>query len=374
MALSIITLASLSSPRSLSDSNGKDALHFVNLQGMWFVLGIIVFFGVSKIDYKKYRKKWFSNGLYSIGAILLVAVLVIGQSVNGAKRWFQLGPIRVQPSEFAKIFLILALAGCIDRISKSSKKKYRNKIKSKKMRDLSLLKGVGLYTGLYLILILFEKSFSSMLQIFILGFVLLFVSGFNLGWFSVITGVGFFGAFDIAIQAGYRSKRIQDFIANITLKSEPPYQTKQSLIAIGSGKFLGRGYGGSIQKYYFLPEIHTDYIFSGYSEEMGFIGVLLLIALYLALVIVIIITIGKARDFFAKYILTGILVMISTQIIGNIGVVSGLVPSTGIPLPLMSYGGSTTIALMISLGIVYNIIKSIYEQEEETIEEFEYEM
>ena len=92
------------------------------------------------------------------------------------------------------------------------------------------------------------------------------------------------------------------------------------------------------------------------------------------MVIVIIITIGKARDFFAKYILTGILVMISTQIIGNIGVVSGLVPSTGIPLPLMSYGGSTTIALMISLGIVYNIIKSIYEQEEETIEEFEYEM
>ena len=370
MALSIITLASLSSPRSLSDSNGKDALHFVNLQGMWFAIGIGVFFGVSKIDYKKYRKKWFSNGLYSIGAILLVAVLVIGQSVNGAKRWFQLGPIRVQPSEFAKIFLILALAGCIDRISKSSKKKYRNKIKSKKMRDLSLLKGVGLYTGLYLILILFEKSFSSMLQIFILGFVLLFVSGFNLGWFSVITGVGFFGAFDIAIQAGYRSKRIQDFIAN----SEPPYQTKQSLIAIGSGKFLGRGYGGSIQKYYFLPEIHTDYIFSGYSEEMGFIGVLLLIALYLALVIVIIITIAKARDFFAKYILTGILVMISTQIIGNIGVVSGLIPSTGIPLPLMSYGGSTTIALMISLGIVYNIIKSIYEQEEETIEEFEYEM
>jgi Bacterial cell division membrane protein len=374
MALSIITLASLSSPRSLSDSNGKDALHFVNLQGMWFAIGIGVFFGVSKIDYRKYRKKWFSNGLYSIGAILLVAVLVIGQSVNGAKRWFQLGPIRVQPSEFAKIFLILALAGCIDRISKSSKKKYRNKIKFKKMRDLSLLKGVGLYTGLYLILILFEKSFSSMLQIFILGFVLLFVSGFNLGWFSVITGVGFFGAFDIAIQAGYRSKRIQDFIANITLKSEPPYQTKQSLIAIGSGKFLGRGYGGSIQKYYFLPEIHTDYIFSGYSEEMGFIGVLLLIALYLALVIVIIITIAKARDFFAKYILTGILVMISTQIIGNIGVVSGLIPSTGIPLPLMSYGGSTTIALMISLGIVYNIIKSIYEQEEETIEEFEYEM
>ena len=133
MALSIITLASLSSPRSLSDSNGKDALHFVNLQGMWFAIGIGVFFGVSKIDYRKYRKKWFSNGLYSIGAILLVAVLVIGQSVNGAKRWFQLGPIRVQPSEFAKIFLILALAGCIDRISKSSKKKYRNKIKFKKM-------------------------------------------------------------------------------------------------------------------------------------------------------------------------------------------------------------------------------------------------
>ena len=107
---------------------------------------------------------------------------------------------------------------------------------------------------------------------------------------------------------------------------------------------------------------------------MGFIGVLFLIALYLILIVVIIMTISKARDFFAKYILTGILVMISTQIIGNIGVVSGLVPSTGIPLPLMSYGGSTTIALMISLGIVYNIIKSIYEQEEETIEEFEYEM
>ena len=139
---------------------------------------------------------------------------------------------------------------------------------------------------------------------------------------------------------------------------------EQSLIAIGSGRMLGKSYGNGLQKFFYLPEIHTDYIFSGYAEETGFLGSLILITLYGILLTIILITIFKKKDTFAKYLLIGIFTMFSLQIIGNIAVVSNLIPSTGIPLPLLSYGGSTMVTTMATLGIVYNIIKSIYIDEE----------
>ena len=118
-----------------------------------------------------------------------------------------------------------------------------------------------------------------------------------------------------------------------------------------------------MQKYGFLPEIHTDYIFSGYAEENGFLGVIFLLGLYAALLIIIGITLKKIKDLYAKYLLAGIFIAIATQVIGNVAVASQLIPSTGIPLPMMSYGGSTMIAVMMTLGVVYNIIRALYKQE-----------
>ena len=141
------------------------------------------------------------------------------------------------------------------------------------------------------------------------------------------------------------------------------YHTTNSLIARGSGGFSGRFYGNGLQKYGFLPEIHTDYIFSGYAEENGFIGALFLLGLYISLLVIIAITLRKIKNVYAKYILVGIFIMFATQVIGNVAVVSNVIPSTGIPLPMMSYGGSTTIVMMSTLGIVYNIIRALYKQE-----------
>ena len=166
------------------------------------------------------------------------------------------------------------------------------------------------------------------------------------------------------VSTPYRMRRILGYLGS----SQAVHQAQQSLIAIGSGKLIGKFYGNGLQKYFYLPEIHTDYIFSGYAEEMGFIGALILILLYAVLLAVILITLVQKKDYYAKYILTGILMIFSLQIIGNIAVVSNLIPATGIPLPLMSYGGSTMIVVTASLGIVYNIIKSLYIEEAEKLE------
>ena len=196
---------------------------------------------------------------------------------------------------------------------------------------------------------------------------MIFVSGVNIIQFLttclIIGGAGIISV----MSTPYRMKRFVGFKS-----SELSYQVEQSLIAIGSGKLIGKFYGNGLQKFFYLPEIHTDYIFSGYAEEMGFIGSIILILIYIILLLVILITLAEKKDRYAKYILTGIFVMFSSQILGNIAVVLNIVPSTGIPLPLLSYGGSTTIVTMAALGIVYNIIKSLYiEKEQERLKEEE---
>ena len=281
---------------------------------------------------------------------MLLAVLGIGKNVNGATRWIAIGQFSIQPSEFAKLILILHLAGLIDL----QKRKRENKLK--------MLFSILAATMTYSVLIIMEKAFSSTAQITLIGLTMMFISGVKMSEFLVtLLGLGVLG-FGAITAMPYRLKRLLGHLKN----SDEVYQLRQSLIAIGSGKLIGKFYGNGFQKYFYLPEIHTDYVFSGYAEEMGFVGSIILILLYMVLLGVILITIVKIRDMYAKYILIGILSMFSLQIIGNLAVVMGLVPSTGIPLPILSYGGSTTIVTMAALGIVYNIIRAFYRQELET--------
>ena len=214
---------------------------------------------------------------------------------------------------------------------------------------------ISLYAGL----ILAERSFSTTVQVGMIGLIMLFVSGVNLGqFFAVFSLIMTIGAVSI-ISTPYRLQRILGH----NMGTDGVYQAKQSLIAIGSGGLIGKFYGNGLQKYFYLPEIHTDYIFSGYAEETGFLGSLFLIILYIGLLSIIVITLLKIKDMYARYILVGIFGMFSIQILGNLAVVLGLIPSTGIPLPIMSYGGSTTVVSLGAMGIVYNIIKALYIQE-----------
>lgn len=343
MGLSIAMIASVSFPRGLKEYNNH--YYFLIRQIIWLVAGSILFIFTANFEYTKYKR--IRKLLYLIGFLMLLAVLGIGKNVNGATRWIAIGQFSIQPSEFAKLILILHLAGLIDL----KKRKRENKLK--------MLFYILAATMTYSVLIIMEKAFSSTAQITLIGLTMMFISGVKMSEFLVtLLGLGVLG-FGAITAMPYRLKRLLGHLKN----SDEVYQLRQSLIAIGSGKLIGKFYGNGFQKYFYLPEIHTDYVFSGYAEEMGFVGSIILILLYMVLLGVILITIVKIRDMYAKYILIGILSMFSLQIIGNLAVVMGLVPSTGIPLPILSYGGSTTIVTMAALGIVYNIIRAFYRQE-----------
>lgn len=343
MGLSIAMIASVSFPRGLKEYNNH--YYFLIRQIIWLVAGSILFIFTANFEYTKYKR--IRKLLYLIGFLMLLAVLGIGKNVNGATRWIAIGQFSIQPSEFAKLILILHLAGLIDL----QKRKRENKLK--------MLFSILAATMTYSVLIIMEKAFSSTAQITLIGLTMMFISGVKMSEFLVtLLGLGVLG-FGAITAMPYRLKRLLGHLKN----SDEVYQLRQSLIAIGSGKLIGKFYGNGFQKYFYLPEIHTDYVFSGYAEEMGFVGSIILILLYMVLLGVILITIVKIRDMYAKYILIGILSMFSLQIIGNLAVVMGLVPSTGIPLPILSYGGSTTIVTMAALGIVYNIIRAFYRQE-----------
>ena len=345
-ALSIITMASLSAPRAQNEN--KVSYYYLMRQMIWLIFGWLGFLVTANLNYKKYRE--ITKYLYVIGAFSLVMVLVIGTTKNGAKRWIDLGMgMRIQPSEFVKLILIVVLSTLVYNL------KIRNKISKHPWLSSIVVMGT---TGVYMFLILFEKSFSNTVQIAIIGMTYLLVSELKFSIIALYTGLGgILGWFGV-MKVGYRASRIAEHTSK-----EIGFQTTQSLIAISNGKIFGKFYGNGFQKYGFLPEIHTDYIFSGYAEENGFLGILFLLGLYAALLIIIGITLKKVKDLYAKYLLAGIFIIIATQVIGNVAVTSKIIPSTGIPLPMMSYGGSTMVAMMLMLGIVYHIIRTVYKQE-----------
>ena len=345
-ALSIITMASLSAPRAQNEN--KVSYYYLMRQMIWLIIGWLGFLVTANLNYKKYRE--ITKYLYVIGAFSLVMVLVIGTTKNGAKRWIDLGMgMRIQPSEFVKLILIVVLSTLVYNL------KIRNKISKHPWLSSIVIMGT---TGVYMFLILFEKSFSNTVQIAIIGMTYLLVSELKFSIIALYMGLGgILGWFGV-MKVGYRASRIAEHTSK-----EIGFQTTQSLIAISNGKIFGKFYGNGFQKYGFLPEIHTDYIFSGYAEENGFLGILFLLGLYAALLIIIGITLKKVKDLYAKYLLAGIFIIIATQVIGNVAVTSKIIPSTGIPLPMMSYGGSTMVAMMLMLGIVYNIIRTVYKQE-----------
>ena len=345
-SLSIITMASLSAPRAQNEYGVS--YYFLLRQIIWLTVGWLGFLFTANFNYKKYGE--ITKYLYVAGAFSLVMVLVIGTTKNGAKRWIDLGMgVVIQPSEFAKLILIIVLSALVYNF------KTRNKIK-KFPWETSLV--LMMTTGIYIILVFFEKSFSNTVQIAIIGMTYLFVSELKFSIIALYTGLGgILGWFGI-MKVGYRASRIAAHASK-----DVGFQTTQSLIAIANGKIFGKFYGNGFQKYGFLPEIHTDYIFAGYAEENGFLGVVFLLGLYAALLIIIGITLKKIKDLYAKYLLAGIFITIATQVIGNVAVASKIMPSTGIPLPMMSYGGSTMIGMMMILGVVYNIIRTLYKQE-----------
>lgn len=323
----------------------QDSFKFVKAQSAFFLLGLLCIFIISKLDINILYKK--ANLILLICFILLVLVLIpgIGSIRNGSRSWFGIGSLGIQPSEFAKLGLIIYVAKYLAN--------NRKIIKDVKKGVLPIL----LVIGVFFVLIMLEPDFGTAMVIVLTLVVMIFISGVKLSFFIKVGLLGILGIVGLIIIAPYRMERIVSFLNPWVDPLGSGYQIIQSLYAIGPGGLLGQGFLNSHQKQFYLPEPQTDFIFSIISEEFGFLGILIVTS-FIAFIFYRIIKIAlKENNLFKKYLAFGLGFGIIIQSLLNIAVVIGLIPVTGVTLPFLSYGGSSLLISMISIGIILNISK-----------------
>ena len=323
----------------------QDPFKFVKAQSTFFLLGLLCIFIISKLDINILYKK--ANLILLICFILLVLVLIpgIGSIRNGSRSWFGIGSLGIQPSEFAKLGLIIYVAKYLAN--------NRKIIKDVKKGVLPIL----LVIGVFFVLIMLEPDFGTAMVIVLTLVVMIFISGVKLSFFIKVGLLGLLGIVGLIIIAPYRMERIVSFLNPWVDPLGSGYQIIQSLYAIGPGGLLGQGFLNSHQKQFYLPEPQTDFIFSIISEEFGFLGILIVTS-FIAFIFYRIIKIAlKENNLFKKYLAFGLGFGIIIQSLLNIAVVIGLIPVTGVTLPFLSYGGSSLLISMISIGIILNISK-----------------
>ncbi len=321
----------------------NDAFKYLKMQGLFLIVGIVLMIIISKIPYKYYLDK--ANIILVICFALLILVLIpgIGKIRNGSRSWFGVGGLGIQPSEFMKLSLIIF-------ISKYLHKNERNNISIKK--DILPILFITLLTfGL----IMLQPDFGTGVIIVMSIIGILFISGLKMKFFIIAGLVGVVGAVVLILIAPYRFERILSFINPWVDPLGTGFQAIQSLFAIGPGGLLGLGLGNSIQKHFYLPEPQTDFIFAIISEEFGFLGVLIVSALFLTIIYRGMKISLNAKDLFSKYLSFGITFSLAFQALLNLMVVVSLIPITGVTLPFLSYGGSSLLITLCSMGILLNI-------------------
>ena len=316
---------------------------FVINQGIFFIVGVTLMCIVSHIKYEKYYEK--SNILLIGCIVLLILVLIpgIGSVRNGSRSWFGIGSFGIQPSEFTKLSLIIF-------VSKYLVNNERN-IRDIKRGVLPILCILFLVFGL----IMLQPDFGTGMIIVMSIIGLLYVGGVDFKFFLKIGVVGIIGIVGLIIAAPYRLKRILSFLNPWEDPLGSGFQIIQSLYAIGPGGLFGYGFLNSRQKHFYLPEPQTDFIFSIISEEFGFIGILIVSMLFLTIIYTGFKISRRSNDLFGKYLAFGITFQLAFQAILNLMVVVGLIPVTGVTLPFLSYGGSSLLITLCSIGILLNI-------------------
>ena len=330
---------------STSAYNGRvkfhDSFYYLKKQGFATAIGLCGMFVVARIDYHRWVPL---AGLGYLTAILLsLAVLFVGDEYNGSKRWLSLGPISFQPSEFAKVAVVLFLACLVTRNVKTMGK-FTTLLKV----FVPVLPIVGLVGA---------NNLSTAIIILGIAVVLIFVASPKYAQFigMGVATVGFLGIF-LALES-YRLERLA--IWRNPEKYEKGYQTLQGLYAIGSGGLFGQGLGNSIQKLGFLPEAQNDMIFSIICEELGLFGAVSIILIFLFMIYRFMLIANNAPDLFGALLVVGVMGHIAIQVILNIAVVTNTIPNTGITLPFISYGGTSVLFLLMEMGIVLSVSNQI---------------
>ncbi len=344
LVLGLVMLWSASTVES--EKNFGTSSYYIVHQLLYGVgLGLIAMYILSRIDYHFWKKVIPVALVVSLIALVLVKVPGIGFSANGATRWIHLGPLFFQPAEVAKLAIILYLAGWTS--SNSQRKGFWQSV----FPPLVIL-------GLYCLLILWQPDVGTMISIAATALIIFFVGGIRMKYFAWIIAGGTIAMAALIKLEPYRIKRITAFLNRSIDPLGIGYQINQALLAVGSGGWFGYGYGYSRQKYFYLPEALNDSIFAVMAEELGLVRVSAILIVFLVFLLRGLRISLRAPDGFGKMLALGIVSGIGANIIVNIGAIIGLLPLTGIPLPLFSYGSSSMIITLASIGIVLNISRS----------------
>ena len=318
-----------------------DAAYFFKRQAVFAVLGIVCMLIVSKVDYH-FLKRVTVLAFFGIG-LLTLAVMIVGSASGGSTRWLEIGPLRFQPSELAKMAIILYVA-------------FATTVQVWKLNDWKMLVKI-MIPPLILTAFIAIENLSTAIICGVIIVAILFVASPKYSHFIVIALFGVVGGALFILTAGYRSDRID---AWLNLETHPKgFQTLQALYAIGSGGIWGKGLGQSIQKMDFIPEAHNDMIFSVICEELGLVGGICLILLFIILIWRLTLIIFNARDLYGALLVVGVLAHVAVQVLINVAVVTNTIPNTGIPLPFISYGGTSLVFLLIEMGIVLSVARQI---------------
>ena len=350
VALGLVMVLSASSPSALAESG--DSYAYFKKQAFAAFLGLIAMGILSKFNYDIYKK--FYKAIYVLSVLILFMVLIpkIGVESNGARRWINLG-MQIQPSEITKIGLIIWVAGYYSD-PKNNLNGFWN----------SCLKPIVAVLIPIAVLYFVQNHLSAGIVIAMVTAIMIVMSGCQLKYIGYLVGAGIGGLAIIfpfiqgKLAGGFRSNRIEAWLDPWKNPTGTSYQTIQGLYAIGSGGLFGVGLGESKQKYLYIPEAHNDFIFAIIAEELGFIGCTVVLALFANLIIRGIVIAIRAKDTFGSLIAIGITSLIAIQVILNIAVVTNTIPNTGISLPFLSYGGSSILILLSSMGVLLNISRS----------------
>lgn len=318
----------------------KDVFYFLKKELTWVPVGLVALVVMMLIDYHLLKK--FTVFAYGVTVVALVAVLFVGSTINGATRWLNIAGISFQPSELAKYVIVFFLAMMIDKYGKVN----RN------------WKIPLIYLGsaaLFALLVYKENNLSIAAIIMFVAFIMIFVSGMSFKETFALIGIGGVAGTIGIFSSDYRTERFISFLDPWKYASDEGYQLVHSLYALGSGGLFGVGLGNSKQKALYMPEPHNDFIFAIIGEELGLIGCIVVIAIFVVLIVAGIKVASRARDRYGKLLATGIISVIAIQAIINIAVVTGSMPVTGVPLPFISYGGTSLVFNLAAMGVLLNI-------------------
>ena len=341
LVVGLVMLYSASSAQSQYDTGYTISTKYLQKQAVCAGLGLLCMWAFSRIPAQVwYRLAW---PLYGVSILLLLSVLVFGQSVNGARRWINIAGIQFQPSEIAKFTMILLFARLTRRYGPDARK-FRYGVLGFGCALLGILVPLAL-----------EKHLSAIMLMGMVAVVMMYVAGTNPKW--LLAGAGAAAVFVVIYVTfmGYAGDRITAWLHPEQDPGDTGYQILQSLYAIGSGGLFGLGFGKSRQKYLYLPFQYNDYIFAIVCEELGLVGAVLIIALFAATILRGYWVALRARDRFSTVLAAGLVTLIAVQTILNLGVVTNMLPSTGIALPFFSYGGTALAVNLGEMGIVLSI-------------------